>query len=212
MKRTQEDLNMLLNKPLQEKIQITIARIIEWYEYWNGQVYVSFSGGKDSTVLLDIVRSIYPDVVAVYVDTGLEYKEVRDFVKTVDNVIWLKPKMNFKQVIQKYGYPLISKEQSQYINEYRTTKSEKLRNIRWNGNKYGRGKISEKWKFLVDAPYLTSFKCCDVMKKTPSKKFENESGLHPFIGTMTEESALRKSGWIEHGCNAFNKKDRPPSH
>ena len=58
---------------LDKKIQVTQTRIIEWYEYFQGKVYVSFSGGKDSTVLLDIVRHIYPDVLAVYIDTGLEY-------------------------------------------------------------------------------------------------------------------------------------------
>lgn len=189
---------------------MTKQRIIEWYEEFGGDVYVSFSGGKDSTVLLDLVRSVYPDVVAAYIDTGLEYVEVRDFVKTIDNVVWIKPKMNFKQVIQKYGYPIVSKEQSQFIWEYRTTKSEKLKGIRWNGNKWGRGKISEKWKFLISAPFKISHKCCIVMKKDPSKKFEKETGLHPYIGTMTEESALRKSGWIRFGCNAFNKK-RPTS-
>lgn len=68
-------------------------------------MYVSFSGGKDSTVLLDLVRSEYPNVKAVFVDTGLEYPEIRSFVKTFDNVEILKPKKNFKQVIQEYGYP-----------------------------------------------------------------------------------------------------------
>ena len=33
-----------------------------------GQVYVSFSGGKDSTVLLDLVRRVYPDVKGAYSD------------------------------------------------------------------------------------------------------------------------------------------------
>lgn len=195
---------------LDVKILLTKARIREWYNNFGGNVYISFSGGKDSTVLLDLVRNIYPEVVAVYIDTGLEYTEVRNFVKTIDNVIWLKPKMTFKEVILKYGYPIISKEQSQYIREYRTTKSEKLKNIRWNGNKYGRGKISEKWKFLIDAPFLIGNQCCNIMKKNPSKKFEKESGLYPFIGTMAEESALRKTGWIKYGCNAFDKK-RPTS-
>ena len=71
---------------------------------------MAFSGGKDSTVLLDIARKIYPDIEAVYNDTGLEYPELREFVKTIDNVTWLRPKENFKKVVQKYGYPVISKE------------------------------------------------------------------------------------------------------
>lgn len=208
--RTGEDLIIKQSLPLSLKISLTKARIREWYNEFGGDVYVSFSGGKDSTVLLNLVRSMYPDVVAVYVDTGLEYPEIRDFVKTIDNVIWLKPKLTFKEVIMKYGYPLISKEQSQYIREYRTTKSEKLKNIRWNGNGKGGGKISEKWKFLTKAPFAIGNQCCDVMKKNPSKKFEKETGLHPFIGTMAEESTLRKQGWIKYGCNAFKKK-RPTS-
>lgn len=209
-KFTSEDLKIMQSWSLQRKIQVTQTRIIEWYQKWNGNVYISFSGGKDSTVLLDLVRRIYPEVPAVYVDTGLEYPEIRDFVKTIDNVTWLRPEMNFKEVILKYGYPIISKEQSAFIQEYRTTKSEKLKKIRLEGNKYGRGKISKKWRFLIDAPFLIGDKCCDIMKKNPAKKYEKKTGLHPYIGTMTEESAQRKSNWIKYGCNAF-EKTRPTS-
>jgi len=74
--------------PLDLKIGLTKNRIRSWYEHWHGNVYVSFSGGKDSTVLLDLVRQDYPDVPAVFCDTGLEYPEIRDFVKTFDNVVW----------------------------------------------------------------------------------------------------------------------------
>ena len=98
-----------------------------------GQVYVSFSGGKDSTVLLDLVRRVYPDVRGAFSDTGLEYPEIREFVKSFDNIDWLKPKKNFVQIITEYGYPIVSKEQSAFINEYRTTKSEKIKKyqIEW---------------------------------------------------------------------------------
>lgn len=89
--RTYDDLLMLQSLPLELKIAKTKLRIKEWYERYCGNVYVSFSGGKDSTVLLYLVRELYPDVPAVYVDTGLEYPEIKSFVNTFDNVIILKP-------------------------------------------------------------------------------------------------------------------------
>ena len=115
-KHTIEDLYQMQSLPLSAKIRMTENRIRGWVdEYGVDGVYVSFSGGKDSTVLLDIVRNLYPSVKAVFVDTGLEYPEIRDFVRTFDNVEWLRPKMNFRQVIEKYGYPFISKEVSNNV-------------------------------------------------------------------------------------------------
>ena len=205
---TKEHLKYLQSMPLSVKIGLTTNRIREWLREYDS--YVSFSGGKDSTVLLHIVRQLRPNIPAVFVDTGLEYPEVREFALRQENVVRLKPKMNFRKVIETYGYPIIGKEQAAFIQEYRTTKSEKLKNIRWNGNKYGRGKVSECHKYLVDAPFLISDKCCDVMKKNPAKQYEKETGRTPIIATMAEESAQRKSNWLMYGCNAFNSK-RPTS-
>ena len=101
--------------PLDRKIQITQTRIIEWYQHYKGQVCVSFSGGKDSTVLLHIARQIYPDIPAVFSNTGLEYSSIQRFVKTWDNVDIVVPKMNFVQVVSTYGYPLIGKEVAEAI-------------------------------------------------------------------------------------------------
>lgn len=115
-KHTISDLYQMQSMPLNIKIRMTQNRIRWWIdEYGEDGVYVSFSGGKDSTVLLDIVRKMYPDVLAVFVDTGLEYPEIREFVKTFDNVEWLRPKKTFKQVITEYGYPFISKEVSDRV-------------------------------------------------------------------------------------------------
>ena len=176
--------------PLWRKIQITQARIIEWYNYYEGQVYVSFSGGKDSTVLLDLARRIFPDIEAVFVDTGLEFPELRKFVKTFDNVTWLHPvkynrktrnydRISFKEVIMQYGYPIGSKNISQYVNEIRHTNSEKLKELRLNGigSKTGIGVLSKKWRILIDAPFECSEKCCVVMKKKPAHLYDRESGI-----------------------------------
>ena len=118
--------------------------------------------------------------------------------------------MNFRKVIEKYGYPVISKEQSQFIYEYRTSKSEKLRDIRLNGNKAGRGKIHLKWRYLIDAPFKISHKCCDIIKKNPSKKYEKETGRKPILGTMAVDSQLRRQKYLRDGCNGFGSK-RPTS-
>ena len=101
MIHTKGDLQQMQSLPLSVKILMTKRRIREWYDYWDGQVYVSFSGGKDSTVLLHIAREVYPDIEAVFVNTGLEYPEIQSFVKTFDNVTILRPKMRLDEVITK---------------------------------------------------------------------------------------------------------------
>jgi 3'-phosphoadenosine 5'-phosphosulfate sulfotransferase (PAPS reductase)/FAD synthetase len=207
----QNELIMLQALPLDLKIEKSKARIREWvYEYGKDGVYVSFSGGKDSIVLLDLVRSEFPDIIAVFCDTGLEYPEVKQIVSKTINVIILKPKMTFKDVVEKYGYPIISKDQSSYIYEYNHSKSEKFKKYRLEGDSKGRFKISEKWKYLLNAPFKISSKCCDILKKNPFKAFEKSSGKVPILGTMAYESMLRKKEYLKYGCNSFDTK-RPKS-
>lgn len=211
VKISREDKLKFLSMSLDEKVQRSKELILEWYYQYGGNVYVSFSGGKDSTVLLHLVRSLKAckDVPAVFCDTGLEYPDIRKFAMSQENITVLKPKLTFKQVIEKYGYPVISKEQAEYIRQYRTAKSEKTKLQRWTGEG-GAGKISEKWKFLVNAPFKISEQCCDIMKKGPSKKYEKETGRKPLLGIMATESTLRLQKYYKGNCNAFSAK-RPQS-
>lgn len=189
--------------PLDAKILMTKRRLKQWHIKYNGNVYLAFSGGKDSTVLKDILQDIFPDVPAVFCNTGLEYPEVKKFAMSQNNVKVITPKMMFKDVINTYGYPVISKEQSSYIYEIRNTKSDKLRDLRLNGRNGGY-KLSDKWKFMLNAPFKISDHCCDVMKKAPFNLYEKETGSKGIIATMTDESILRLRTWLRFGCNAFN--------
>ena len=289
--------------PLERKIQISQARIIEWYQHYNGNVVVSFSGGKDSTVLLHMVRKLYPNVRAVFSNTGLEYPEIQKFAKSFDLVDAVTPKMRFDQVISTYGYPIISKEVAEAIYYARRIRSQVVQvererqaenaqkctaqerqtdsrgasiparpmkqaewkrleigggeeqaypdkhsekpqngsqreNVRSRDSKWGdyhrrclhpnrnnkrdeecfrnirAGVVSEKSifnkeKYLVlarDIPVPISHICCSKMKKLPMKAYQHKYGLYPILGTLAEESRVRKQGWIRHGCNAFQSK------
>lgn len=221
-KHTIGDLRQMQSLPLQAKIQMTRQRIRAWVdEFEEDGVYVSFSGGKDSTVLLDIVRKDYPNIEAVFVNTGLEYPSVRQFALSKENVTELRPTMNFRDVIIKYGYPIIGKEVSQILWEVQKSKREGkdipiYRLKRLNGEAIDKdGSPSQynipQWKFLLDAPFNISHKCRDVMKKNPAKKYENDNESVGIIATMADESKLRQQKWLKHGCNAFDLK-RPQSN
>ena len=190
--------------PLDVKVQMTLRRIRHWYEMYDGNVHVTFSGGADSTVLLWLVRSLYPDVTAVFVDTGVEFPEIREFVRTVPGVVWLKPKKTFKQITQDYGYPVVSKETSQKLHEVRTTKSEFMLQLRTTGVE-GRKRqtIPAKWQYLINAPFKVSHKCCYYLKKEPFFRYERETGSKPFVGVMAAESSARLQSAAEHGCFMF---------
>lgn len=192
-------------------------------------VYISFSGGKDSTVLLHIARQLYPNLLAVFVDTGLEYPEIREFVKTFDNVEWLKPKKTFKQVIDKYGYPFISKEVSSIVYGARLwlkksgnfEDKEHLYVYREGGRvqyrqlmgKYIIVRTNElskynftKYQFFLEAPFEISNRCCGIMKKAPVHLFGKKTGRYGITAQMASESRLRTAQWLQHGCNGFDMK------
>ena len=168
MQYTKEDLKIMQSWSLGRKIQVTQTRIMEWYMRWGGQVYISFSGGKDSTVLLDLARRVYPDIEAVFCDTGLEYPEVRQFVKQFDNVTWLRPEIKFYEVIKEYGYLVISKEVANTVDYGRTPSTYRWKKLH-GLLKTSKGEYSffncEKWQYLLYAPFKISARCCNVMKK-----------------------------------------------
>lgn len=197
--------------PLSAKIDISLALIRDWYEAWDGRVSVSFSGGKDSSVLLHLVRQQYPDVPAVFCNTGLEYPDIARLVKATPNHVVLRPKIPFWQVVRDYGWPLASKKIARGVNILRNP-TENNKNI-WRLydqgiNRYGKEvhgfKVPAQWRFLVGAPFKVSDICCQIMKKNPSAAYEKATGRKPFVGTLASDSKARQRTYLKTGCNAYD--------
>jgi 3'-phosphoadenosine 5'-phosphosulfate sulfotransferase (PAPS reductase)/FAD synthetase len=234
---TRQDLKTLQSWTLAQKIQVTQARIIEWWRHYEGKIYISFSGGKDSTVLADLTARVYEMLYQAYPDTahtlnlafantGLEYPEIREFVpKFADwlrdtygfpvNLETVAPKRTFRQVVEEYGYPVISKEIAKNVYYFR-------KGAKWAINKFEglttHGEPSKflernmKYKYLTEAPFGISAYCCDVIKKQPLHAYEARTGNKPIIAIMACESQQRESGWLKSGCNSFeNEKSQPMS-
>ena len=216
--RTKQDLKILQSLPLEVKIKKTIQRVEEFVNYFGEDgVYLSCGGGKDSTVLYDIIHNkMGYKIPVVFVDVPTQYRELKTFTEeNMENVVVLRPKISFVEVCKKYGFPLISKEISNIINGAKkhylkdTDKYKYFYNRVLGKDEYAKdGKrhmyACTKYKTLLDAPFDVSNYCCNVMKKKPVKEYERKTGRKAFVGTMAEESKLREKTWINHGCNSFD--------
>lgn len=219
----------LLSLPLDEKALVSYEKIDQWYTAWGGKCYVSFSGGKDSTVLAYLAGRYLASyknppwpLNLVFVNTGLEYPEIqkfvneyaawlrREFPRVTVNLVRLRPKMNIRQVVTKYGYSIVSKEVAECIADAKRN-PDGLRMRRLRGEDMRRdGKPSvyncKKWEYLLYAPFNISAKCCAFMKKTPLKAYAHKTEQQAIVATMAAESRLRMTYWLKTGCNAFDNK------
>jgi hypothetical protein len=210
-KHTPEDLKRLQSLPMTVKIGITQARIMEWYQRFDGKVAVNFSVGASSTVLLDLARRCYPDIPAVMVDTGIEYESVLEHALSKPNVTVLKPQFCkvctncgegcFAKVVRIHGFNYPSKDVAMCVKYAK-------RGSKWAVNRFAGlnadGSESPykksrygRWAFLVDAPFLISDECCKILKERPLDKWHKETGNKPIIGTMASESRRRRDGWLK---------------
>lgn len=221
---TKDDLKRFQSESLDAKIQRSFAKIGEWYSRQKRQCYVSFSGGKDSTVLADLCtkwcKLINEPLYLVFVNTGLEYPEIRHHVEFFAqwlrdkygievNLEILRPKMRFDEVIKKYGYPIISKSVSNCVRGAKLGQKSRI-NLLEGKNCDGTDKHSkfskEKYNPLLNVDFNISEQCCDVMKKKPLYDYQKITSRKPIIAIMTEESILRENNWLRSGCNAFDDK------
>lgn len=194
------------------KLEYTKELIRCWVEAWGVDgVHYALSGGKDSMVLRDIVRSLYPQIPGVFSNTGLEYPEIVSLVKSLDNVVIVRPKKPFHKVIRDHGWPVISKQVARgvYDCQNASPRNQKTVSLRLTGiNSKGQScksmMLAHKWRFLIDAPFKISNFCCDHLKKEPMKRYQKKTGRRPMIGLMKEESAYRRKFLEDGGCNMYH--------
>lgn len=224
IEQRKQDLEFLVNQTWKDKVQTTVAKLMEFYIRTNGNCYLSCSGGADSIVLYDIVKKVGEllnvEFKVVFDDTGLEEPTVREKALSIPNITVVRPEMPFIKVLTEIGYPIISKEVSECVDQARKCldnpnrerdiyRLEKLLGTakQKDGTKSSYNK--QQYKCLLNAPFKISNLCCDIMKKKPLKHLKE----YPIIATMTEESNNRKTAWYKTGCNSFNGKiaSRPMS-
>ena len=189
--------------PLSIKVALTKKKLQTFFEITKGKMYVAYSGGKDSEVLKHIVKSIYPQIKTIFVDTGTEI-ETRDHAIKYSDIV-LKPKISMLEIWKKYGLPFPSKQQAKFIYDYKHSKSEPFKHKLLTGitvkeKKQTPYKIAEKWKKLIDCEINVSDRCCHYLKREPFIRYEKQAKEYPIIGTMATDSSQRKAVYLQHGC------------
>ena len=202
-------LDEMLNWPLEQKVDHTLEVMEVFMSRLEGKVYVSFSGGKDSTVLMFLARMLNPDILGVFCNTGCEDPSIIRFVNEKKDEGWnittIRPKKTPREVWAKYGFPLVSKEQAEMIYSVRYNPNSVRAQKALNHEIFG---IKKKWRFLIDEPFCTNSWCCEVLKKAPFHHFEMQTGLSPILGIMASESRLRRNTYLRQGgCNVFSETD-----
>lgn len=80
--------------------------------HWGSDTWLSWSGGRCSTVVLHLALSVKPDIKVLFNDTGVEFPETYEFVDFLKkewnlNLTILKPETTFWKITKEYGFPML---------------------------------------------------------------------------------------------------------
>ena len=227
-KRKKAQMTAMQALPYEVKVkraEIRAKEFISRLEELGMHAHVSV-GGLDSIVLLLFLRKIGIDVPAISV-SGLEDFSIQKVHKQL-GVIRLQPGKSKIQILQEYGFPVISKQIAGRIDllQNPTEKNKTVRHAIITGEcgklghyaKNSRMRLPQKWLELFagyeneneqvsyrKAPFKVSNKCCLYMKEKPCDQWAKEHNSHPFLGLMASEGGQREEALTEHGCNYFGK-------
>ena len=226
LKFPRENFNSMIYQPYYLKPSFSMKRVKQFHDFMNGLVYVSFSGGLDSTIMAYIVCEAYVRyelsgaVYLVFSDTGMEYPEIREFVKYYADwlqrqfksleiiLVVVRPDKSFKQVCEEEGFPIISKEVAAKIRKLKHGNlSDRYRNYLLNGDERGKfGMLPKCHRYLIACEFDVSERCCLILKEGPMNNFEKRTGRKPFVGITQDESLVRSNQYNHTGCNVYTGK------
>lgn len=194
-----------------EKIQSVIKK------YGEENFYISFSGGKDSTVLSALIDIALPnnEIPRVYANTGIELNMIRDFVlelqKTDNRIVIIKPTVPIRQMLEKEGYPFKSKGHARYVMKYQA-KGFDYKSVRAYTKKEntlsGRPMFRTcpkklMYQFTEENTLKISDMCCFRLKEEPLQKWQEQNNKkYSILGIMREEGGRRHNAQ----CLAFTGK------
>lgn len=217
----------------EDKIDVATARVLEWTETCAdaGKNYAVSVGGLDSIVLLIFVRKILGGCDGISV-SALEDLSIQRIHKQL-GVKRIQPDMNFVQVLNTFGFPVLSKQLAGKIEHLQIPREEAdQRKLYYNHalmtgetGPWGGFVYSESMKLEDEilelfgghysddrpdlcckcAPFKVSDRCCEVMKEAPSRRYQKEHNIYPFLGLMQIEGGQRRFSLRKYGCNYVGK-------
>lgn len=173
-------------------------------KYGEDNFYLSFSGGKDSTILHYLLDIALPNnrIPRVFINTGIEYLKIVEFVKNLaskdDRFVIIAPSVNVKQMLEKYGYPFKSKQHSHNLMVYQHSGLQGHTVKKYLGIEKGNNIFicpeKLRYQFTPEFKLKVSDQCCMQMKKKPIAKWEKENHRHIGItGMRNSEGGERMS-------------------
>ena len=173
-------------------------------KYGEENFYLSFSGGKDSTVVHHLLDMALPGnrIPRVFINTGIEYNDIVLFAKKMakedDRFEILLPKQNIKQMLERVGYPFKSKEHALKVMEYQKTRRITPHLQRYLDKSDGK-RLQFKCPNILEYQFTDEFNlkvsllCCTELKKKPVHEWEKEHGRAIALTVMrAEEGGVRK--------------------
>jgi len=175
-----------------------IQAINKQYDLENNS-YISFSGGKDSCVLSELIDIALPNnnIPRVYANTGIEYLLIQNYVRDRERAdkrfVILNQTRNIRKTLNEYGYPFKSKEHSLRVEQFN-----KGMNSNWikryiSGYEHN-GKLTTfrcpdclKYQFEEKGKYNYSSQCCYKLKKSLMHKYQKENNLKMVVTGMRND-------------------------